>query len=648
MNPQSFNIRITREDITLDEKIESLPSGPGVYQHKDAEGKVLYVGKAKSLRNRVRQYFQKSRSVDPRIEVMLSKATDLEIIVTETEVEALILEANLIKKLKPRYNVSLKDDKSYPYIVITNEPFPRVFVTRQIRRDGSRYFGPYTDVKNVRAALKSVRDIFMIRSCNYFIDEESIRKRKIKVCLDYHIKKCEGPCEGLVSRERYNAMIDQVAALLQGKTASLIESLSGEMEQLAGQMKFEEAALLRDRIKGLQAYTEKQKVVDLDRTDRDIIGFAVDGDDACGVVFKLREGKMIGRQHYYMGNVDRKPASEVVETLLQQYYLEADYIPKEVLIPAPIEDMEALQKWLSDRRGEQVIVAHPEEGEEGKLVRLSNANAKYLLDELKVQKMKRADYIPHPVRSLQRDLSLKELPRKIECFDISNIQGTDSVASMVVFVDGKPKKSEYRKFKIASVAGPDDFASMKEVIRRRYSRLLEEHQTLPDLIMVDGGKGQLSSAVEVLDSLGIHNQCIIGLAKRLEEVFLPGKGEPELIAKNSTGLRLLQQVRDEAHRFAISFHRSLRTKRTLQTELHQIGGVGEKRAKDLLEAFGSVQGVKFATMDQLAEIVDEKTAAKIREYFDSADTTGSLPGAEAGDKTNTERTENSKGHREKD
>lgn len=628
MNLPSFNIRITREDITLDEKIESLPPGPGVYQHKDAEGKVLYVGKAKSLRSRVRQYFQKSRSVDPRIEAMLSKATDLEVIVTESEVEALILEANLIKKLKPRYNVSLKDDKSYPYIVITNEPYPRVFVTRQVRRDGSRYFGPYTDVKNVRAALKSVRDIFMIRSCNYFIDEESIRKHKIKVCLDYHIKKCEGPCEGLVSRERYNAMIDQVAALLQGKTASLIAELSGEMEQLAAQMKFEDAALLRDRIKGLQAYTEKQKVVDLDQTDRDIIGFAVDGDDACGVIFKLREGKMIGRQHYYMGNVDQKPEGEVVETLVQQYYLEADYIPKEVFVPAPIEDLDALQKWLSNRRGEAVTVTCPTEGEEGKLVRLSNANAKYLLDELKVQKMKRADYIPHPVRSLQRDLNLKELPRKIECFDISNIQGTDSVASMVVFVDGKPKKSEYRKFKIASVTGPDDFASMKEVIRRRYSRLLEEHQTLPDLIMVDGGKGQLSSAVDVLGSLGIHHQSIIGLAKRLEEVYLPGKSEPELIAKNSTGLRLLQQIRDEAHRFAVTFHRTLRSKRTLQTELHQIAGVGEKRAKDLLEAFGSVQGVKFATLDQLAEIVDEKTAEKIREYFDSADSTGTAPGAE--------------------
>ncbi|MEK7251089.1 MAG: excinuclease ABC subunit UvrC, partial [Bacteroidota bacterium] len=277
MEHQSLNIKITPDDVTLPEKLENLPAGPGVYQHKDADGKVLYVGKAKNLRSRVRQYFQKSRSVEPRIDRMLSKATDLEIIVTDSEVEALILEANLIKKLKPRYNVNLKDDKSYPYIVITKEPYPRVFVTRQIRRDGSRYFGPYTDVKNVRSALKTVRDIFMIRSCNFFIDDEVIKRRKIKVCLDYHIKKCEGPCEGLVSEAKYNAMIDQVAQLLKGKTETLIQMLKEEMERLAGQMKFEEAAMLRDRIKGLEAYTEKQKAVDLDQIDRDIFAFASEG-----------------------------------------------------------------------------------------------------------------------------------------------------------------------------------------------------------------------------------------------------------------------------------------------------------------------------------------------------------------------------------
>ncbi|MFN0158056.1 MAG: excinuclease ABC subunit UvrC [Bacteroidota bacterium] len=611
---QKIIITLTGEEVSLQGKLESLPVGPGVYQHKDATGKVLYVGKAKNLRSRVRQYFQKARSVEPRIETMLSKATDLEIIVTDSEVEALILEANLIKKLKPRYNVNLKDDKSYPYIVITKEPYPRVFVTRRIIRDGSRYFGPYTDVKNVRAALKSIRDIFMIRSCNYFIDDEVIQKRKIKVCLDYHIKKCEGSCEGLVSQERYNAMIGQVARLLEGKTETLIRSLREEMERFAESMKFEEAAVLRDRIRGLEAYSEKQKAVDLDSTDRDIVAFAAEADDACGVVFKVRDGKMIGRHHYYMNNVELKPEAEIVAALLQQYYLEADYIPQEILTSHLPDESETVQRWLSGRKGTDVKLWCPTEGEEAKLVRLSHSNAKFLLEELKIQRMKRADFVPHAVQALQRDLRLAKLPRKIECFDISNIQGTDSVASMVVFVDGKPKKSEYRKFKIKTVEGPDDFASMQEVIGRRYKRLLEEAGELPDLIMVDGGKGQLSSAVEVLTKLGI-DQPIIGLAKRLEEVFLPDKSEPEMIPKTSSGLRLLQQIRDEAHRFAITFHRTLRSKRTLQTELDLIEGIGKKRAKELLEAFGSVQGVKFATQEQLAEIVGEKVAAKIGEYF---------------------------------
>ncbi|MEW6510080.1 MAG: excinuclease ABC subunit UvrC [Bacteroidota bacterium] len=615
----SLNIRIAKEDIALEEKLENLPVGPGVYQHKDADGRVLYVGKAKSLRNRVRQYFQRSRSLGPRIEQMLSRATDLEIIVTDSEVEALILEANLIKKLKPRYNVNLKDDKSYPYIVVTNEPFPRVFITRQIRRDGSRYFGPYTDVKNVRSALKAIRDIFMIRSCNFKIDDEAIARKKYKVCLDYHIKKCEGPCEGLVTQERYKAMIAQVAALLQGKTGSLIRSLRGEMVQLSSAMRFEEAAVIRDRIRGLEAYSEKQKAVDLDGTERDIVAFAAEGDDACGVVFKIRDGKMVGRQHYYMVNVEGKSEGEVLETMLQQYYLDAEDIPKEILVQASLEDAAAIARWLTQRRGDDVIISTPVEGEAAKLVRLTHSNAKFLLDELKIQKMKRADYLPHPVSALQRDLRLEKPPRKIECFDNSNIQGSEPVASMVVFVDGRPRKSEYRKFKVKSVTGPDDFASMREIVRRRYARLLDEQGSPPDLVVVDGGKGQLSAAVEVLRDLGMSGQPVIGLAKRLEEVFLPGNSEPEMIPKTSSGLRLLQQVRDEAHRFAITYHRSLRSKRTLQTELDLIKGIGKKRATELLEAFGSVQGVKFATPEQLAEVAGEKIASKILEYFGRGD-----------------------------
>ena len=615
MAVQTLTIQITAEAVTLGEKLESLPAGPGVYQHKDADGKVLYVGKAKNLRNRVRQYFQRSRAMDPRIEQMLSRATDIEIIVTDSEVEALILESNLIKKLKPRYNVTLKDDKSYPYIVITNEPFPRVFITRQIRRDGSRYFGPYTDVKNVRAALKVIRDLFMIRSCNFYLDADVIARKKVRLCLDYHIKKCEGPCEGMVSAERYNAMIEQAGTLLKGKTETLSSLLREEMEALAGQRKFEEAAVIRDRIRGLQAYAERQKAVDLDARDRDIIAYAAENDDACGVIFKVRDGKMIGRQHYYMNSVEGKEAPEILATMVQQHYLEAQDIPQEVLLSAEPDEAPAVEEWLTRRRGSPVSVRVPDGGEEAKLVALTRTNAQFLLDELKVQRLKRADSVPYGVASLQKDLRLEVLPRRIECFDISNTQGTDSVASLVVFVDGKPKKSEYRKFKIRGVEGPDDFASMREVVERRFTRLLEEQSPLPDLLMVDGGKGQLSSAVEVLNKLGLTSQPVIGLAKQLEEVYLPGRSDPELIAKSSGGLRLLQQIRDEAHRFAITFHRSLREKRTLQTELDLIAGVGKKRAKELLEGFGSVQGVRFASREQLVEVVGEKTAGKILEYF---------------------------------
>jgi excinuclease ABC subunit C len=612
-------ISFTKDEISLDEKLNNLPALPGVYQFKDKEGTVLYVGKAKILRNRVRQYFHKSRVLEPRIALMVEKVSDVEIITTDSEVEALILEANFIKSKRPRYNVNLKDDKSYPYIVITKEPYPRVFVTRRVSRDGSRYFGPYTDVHTMRSALKTVRDIFMIRSCNFHIDREFIDKKKTRVCLDYHIKKCEGPCEGLVSEERYNQMIDHVAQVLLGKNTSVIESLAMQMQSAAAELKFEDAAVFRNRMRELEVYSSSQKIVDMQLHDRDIIAVAAEGDDACGVVFKIREGKILGRQHYYISKVEAKSESEVIEALVQRYYLESNDVPSEVVLSSPIESGEAAKEWLTGLRGKPVDVVAPVEGELAKLLSMCRKNAQYLLDELKLQKMKREDFIPHAVQSLQRDLHLKNPPRRVECFDISHLQGTETVASMVVFEDGRPKKSDYRKFKIRSTAEGnivDDFASMREVIRRRYSRVVEERLPLPDLIMVDGGKGQLSSACEVLNELSLQSQPIISLAKRLEEVYVPDKSDPVPIPKTSSALRLLQQIRDEAHRFAITFHRSLRDKRTLQTELDLIEGIGKKRAKELLEAFGSVQGVKFATETQLAEIVGEKVAAKIREYFE--------------------------------
>ena len=632
-----MELSIHKDDLTLGEKLESLPNSAGVYQFKNAEGKIIYVGKAQSLRNRVRQYFsakggspraskpqsgragasggQKSRSADSKLDALVSKIADVELIVTDSEVEALILEANLIKKLKPRYNVLLKDDKSYPYIVITNEPFPRVFVTRRVIRDGSRYFGPYTDVKTMRFALKTVRDIFMIRSCNFDLTAETVARRKFKICLDYHIKKCEGPCEGLVPMEQYNSMIDKVAKILRGRTDDVVNALQAEMEQLSGDLKFEEAAKTRDRLRALSVYSQKQKVVDMKEVDRDIIGVAAKGDDACGVVFKVRDGKVLGSHHYYVSNAEGKEESEIVESLLEHYYLEHEDVPDEISLSGSIESSEIVRAWLQGKKGGAVTLDVPRMGEKAKLVSMVKKNAEFLLEELQLQKMKRGDFVPHSVQSLQKDLRLPAPPRRIECFDISNTQGTDSVASMVVFVDAKARKSEYRKFKIRSVAGPDDFASMREVVERRYSRLLEEGASMPDLVMVDGGKGQLSSAVEILRHLNLVDLPIIGLAKRLEEVFVPGATEPLLIPRTSSALKLLQQVRDEAHRFAITYHRKLRAKRMLNTELDLIKGIGKKRAKELLEAFGSVQGVKFATEEQIAEIVGQKLAAEIAEYF---------------------------------
>ena len=625
-------LEISGDEVTLSEKLRNLPARPGVYQFKSSSGEVLYVGKAVNLRNRVRQYFQKSNRKEPRLRAMVSKIRDVELIVTDSEVEALILETSLIQNLKPRYNIDLKDDKSYPFIVVTNEPLPRVFATRRIIRDGSKYFGPYVDVKNMHSSLKMIREIYKVRSCNYFIDAESILRKKIRVCLDYHIKKCEGPCEGLVSPEQYNAMIAEVIQILKGKTSTLVRMLEDQMRIASQEMRYEDAAGLRDKVRQLTVYDERQKMIDPEMIDRDLFAVAVGGNDACGIIFKVRDGKIIGRQHSYMNGVAGSPEHEIIRQFLGRYYLHAKDIPSEIFLPVEIEDSAAVESWLGGRRGENVRVVVPKIGDKAKLMAMCRRNAQFLLEMLRLQKDKQKEEAPYPVKALQKDLRLADAPRRIECFDISNTQGSDSVASMVIFVDGRPRKSEYRKFKIRSVDGPDDFASMREVIDRRYGRLIAEQGVLPDLIVVDGGKGQLSSAVEVLERLGlrstktqssispvperaIRNTPVIGLAKRLEEVFVPDSQEPQSIPRSSSGLKLLQRIRNEAHRFAITYHRSLRAKRTLQTELDLIKGIGKKRAKELLEAFGSVQGVKFATEEQLVEVVGEKVGLKIKEYF---------------------------------
>ena len=619
---------------SLEEKLKNLPSTPGVYQFKDAAGALLYVGKAKVLRNRVRQYFQ-TRPNSPMLNAMISKIKDLEIITTDNEIEALILEQNLIQSLKPRYNINLKDDKSYPYIVITNEPFPRVFPTRKKRSDGSKYFGPYTDVKNMRFALKAVRDIFMIRSCNFHLTDETIAQKKYKLCLDYHIHKCEGPCEALVSREDYNDMINEVGKLLNGKTTTLINELKAKMEEYSEKMQFERAARTRDKINSIEVYSSKQKLIDHEEADRDIVAFDRVRGDCCGMILKVRDGKVAGKTHYFVSNVEETGDGEIMEKLITSHYSKTDFVPEQLYLMEEPEDPETVREWLMKKKQGRVEFVVPKIGDKYKLVFLVKKNARLLLDELILTKMKR-EFVAPSVESLRKDLRLSKLPRRIECYDISHIQGTDTVASMVVFVDGKPKKSDYRKFKIMTVLNetgtPDDFLSMREVIHRRFRRMAENEaseiedgknkfdesfSSEPDLVIIDGGKGQLSSAVKVLDDLGLKDIPVIGLAKKLEEVFFPGESDPFNIPKTSTGLRLLQRVRDEAHRFAVTFHKQLRNKRTLTTELTEVEGIGEKTAKKLLIEFGSVENLREVLKNNF-NIVERSVGSKIAEKLRDA------------------------------
>lgn len=598
----------------LETNLKNLPSSPGVYQFINKIGRVIYVGKAKNLKNRVRSYFQENPGSAKTV-AMVSKIDDLQLVVTDSELEALILENNLIKELKPRYNVNLKDDKSFPFIKVTNELFPRIYPTRKVFNDGSKYFGPYTDVRSMRGSLRMINQIFKIRSCKLDLTEKNIAEKKFKVCLDYHIKKCDGPCENLISAKAYNEMVDEVIKLLKGKTDDLIKDLKSRMQTAVENLEYEKAAELRDKIDQLNSISSKQKIVNDDDEDRDIFAIAHEGKDSTCAVFNIRSGKLIGKKQLKLAIEEGEELSNIYSAAIKFYYGDQVEIPREVIVEITPEDSDALTEWLRMKSNRKTKIFVPQRGDLKSLVKMCKENAILQLKEIQLQKMKNLGNVSYSVSALQRDLRLKTLPRKIECFDISNLQGTDTVASMVVFEDGKPKKSLYRKFIIKTVEGPDDFSSMREVIERRYKRLQEENQLLPDLIMVDGGKGQLSSAIEVLDTLGFTNYNIIGLAKRLEEVYLPNNSDPELIPKTSSGLKLLQQVRDEAHRFAITFHRERRSKRTIKSELTDIKGIGIETAKLLLEKFGSLEGIKKSTIEDLENIVGKKKADLLKNHF---------------------------------
>ncbi len=602
-------------DISLEEKLKSLPALPGIYQFKDKSGKVIYVGKAKNLRNRVRSYFHSSVT-SPKTLALVKKITDLQLIVTDSELEALVLENNLIKELKPRYNILLKDDKTYPYIRVTNEPYPQIFATRDVIRDGSKYFGPFTEVKSMKSSLRMINQTFRIRSCKYNIDSDSIAAGKIKVCLDYHIKKCDGPCEGLISEADYRKMVEHVIKMLSGKTETLIKELTEEMMIASEALDFEKAAELRDKIEKLRVYSSKQKIVSSDFADRDVIAAAVEGKDVACNILNIREGKLVGRKQLNLTAAPNEELSDIYGAIVKFYYNEYVEIPKEIILEVEPEDKDSLVDWLNEKSGKKIKFVIPQRKSDSmSLVKMCKRNATLQLKEIQLQRMKRDGNVPYVLAALKRDLRLDIVPKRIECFDISNIQGSDTVASMVVFEDGKPKKSQYRKFIIKTVEGPNDFASMQEVIERRYTKVANGEEPSPDLIMVDGGKGQLSSAVEILDRVGMKNYNVIGLAKRLEEIFFPGNPEAQTIPKTSSSLKLLQHLRDEAHRFAITFHRHRRDKRTLTTELLEIKGIGKTIAEKLLREFPSIEAIRSSEEKTLAEVIGNAKAKLIVDHY---------------------------------
>ena len=599
----------------IEEQLQQLPPKPGVYLMKDELGEIIYVGKAKSLRNRVRSYFRKGNNTY-KTRVMAEHIADFDSIVTDTEVEAFILEANLIKKYNPVFNIRLKDDKSYPYIKITsNEDFPRIFKTRVVKNDGARYYGPFTDVNSIYKTINLLKDLFSLRSCKKNL---LVGKPENRPCLNYHIGKCVGPCIAAIDSKAYHQLVDQVSLFLSGQHEQLLKKVEREMYQAAQQKNFEKAARLRDSIRAFKSISTQQKVMSGKNIDQDVIALAIDQEDnTCGQILMIRNGRLIGQDYYLIEGSKDETKAGIMESFLQQYYDQAIQLPDQILLENRIEQTELLEMWLKGKRGKKVEILVPERGEKKRLVEMAGRNAwENLKKELIRQKYQDTRTVK-AVIELGEYLNLDRKPEQIEGFDISNIQGSDPVASMVVFKGGLPSKQDYRRFKIKTVEGPNDFAMMQEVVERRYRRLIQEKGKLPDLILIDGGKGQLSAAFEILSSLGLTELPIIGLAKQEEEIFLPGKSEPVIIPKNSPALHLLQRIRDEAHRFALSYHRKLRSRRLTYTMLDHIPGVGPIRRQALLQHFGSLGAIKKANIGKLKEVegISSKTARIIYDFL---------------------------------
>ena len=577
----------------IQQALAVLPDKPGVYLMHDAHGKVIYVGKAVVLKNRVRSYFRNLASHTPKVRAMVGKIAEFETIVTSSEVEALILECNLIKKYRPRYNIMLKDDKTYPFLKVTvNEDFPRIYVTRRQLRDGAKYYGPYADVGAMHDTVKLLRSMFPLRTCR--------KMNPDRPCLNYHIKRCLAPCAGYVSREEYGNMIKSVCMVLDGRTTELERDLKRRMQDAADNYAFEEAARLRDQLQAVTRLNEQQKAVTGSGGDMDVIGFAKDTTGICLQIFFVRKGKLIGRDNFFLPD-GGEAEEEVMSAFVKQYYNEATFVPKEIVVPylPDEEEKQLIEIWLADKAGRKAELVLPQRGVKRELLSLANDNAKKLLEErLRKGSLSLKDDLA-AAEELQLALALPNPLERMDCFDISHTQGSETVASMVVFRNGSISKKDYRKYKIVSAEGkPDDFKSMQEVVYRRY----KDYEDLPSLVVIDGGKGQLSSALEVIRGLGLHDLPVVGLAKREEEIFIPGQSESILLDRDSASLHLIQRIRDEAHRFAITFHRKLRGKRNLVSVLDHVEGIGPKRRQELWKKFKTLDAMKQASVEELAAV----------------------------------------------
>jgi excinuclease ABC subunit C len=605
----------------LAEKLKLLPKEPGVYLLKDAQGAILYVGKASSLRNRVRSYFGAARQLDPKTRRLVSEVSDFEYIATPSEREALLVEDTLIKKHKPRYNVRLRDDKRYPYLKLTAEPFPRLEIARRIENDskrGAQYFGPYTNSYAMREARKVIQQVFRIRTCTLDIRDRPVRRRP---CLDHYLGLCDAPCVGAVDQPSYRDLVEGAALFLRGQQEELLPRLQREMHEASQQLEFERAARLRDRVEALQRLFHTQQPVSPAGADRDAIGL-YQQDGACSVqIFFLRRGKLVGRERLSIelsrevaGSVDPK---EILTACVKQYYTTAELIPKEILLQHEIDEAALLEAWLSERRGGRVRLIVPRRGPKAHLIRMAARNAELALREEQARHLPRSEESECAQGELENILRMNQPSaisnqpsaeselHRIEGFDISNFQGAEPVASMVVFEGGRPKKADYRRFAIRAVRGPDDFAMMAQVVRRRLERALSGDKRFlpfPDLILIDGGKGQLHAARQVMEELGLEQIPTVALAKEFEQLFIPGRPEPIVLPRSSPALQLLQRVRDEAHRFALLYHRTLRQKRTVHSLLDDIPGLGPRRKKLLIQHFGSVQKIREASLEELLEV----------------------------------------------